>query len=101
MGNSIYGQTPSIIFTIIRENVLNESTNSYEFKTDKYDFQKELILLSTKEKSYFNNIINYHNSLKTNEITHEQYKKNIICSLDNLNNSLIKIELIKDMLQKK
>jgi hypothetical protein len=92
MIKNIYGQTPSTVYSIIRDNVLNNSSTSFDI--NKFDFVNELLPLSKKEEEYYNNMINYYNSKKNNDGNHLNYIKSFNNLLTNYNNELIRLNLI-------
>jgi len=96
MGNSIYGQTPSTVFAVIRDNILNESHEYYTFNTQKYDLLKELVLLAEKEKEYYENIINYYKSKKSNDGTQLEHITKFNKSIDEFTKELVRLELEKE-----
>jgi len=64
MGNSIYGSTPSTVWTLIRTNVLNPNDEKHRFNVQKFDFIEEMIKLGELEHEFLEMSINYYNSKK-------------------------------------
>lgn len=97
MGNSIYGQAPSTVFAVVRDNILNESHEHYIFNTEKYDLLKELSSLSEKEKEYFEDIINYYKSKKSNDGTQIDHLIKFNKIIDEFAKELVRLELEEDL----
>ncbi len=81
MGNSVHGQNPSIVFEIIRNNILNPSDKQYVFNKEKYDFLSEILLLIEKEKKFYNYVIKYTKMMVDKRTAEEKLYNYVIKSI--------------------
>lgn len=92
MGNTVYGQKPSVVFEIIRYNILTPR-NELIFSTNKYDFQKEMRLLAEKEKIFYENAIEYQHMRLTNSENLDKQKLECLKSGKDFYQLLSQLEL--------
>ena len=102
MGNSIHGQYPSMVFTVIKTNILNTDIHSKEeymgFKFDKYNFLIGMQKLAEIETVFFDSYINYLQG-KKNNISSSEYLpqlKQFIDATIQLTHEAYNLELLTD-----
>lgn len=98
MGNSVHGQSPSIVFELIRNNILNP-VDKHKFNISKYDFLKEMELLVPKERVYYELALECQCLRLKGDNKFETCSKEFVKAARDVHNLLVKLELSDCSLQ--